>query len=287
MEILELYLPAPRSRVTQGWNQNANDFYKDNGLPGHTSFDWDFGHGEDVPNCAADAYCYSVLNRDNPDPMKYRGVYTLVNAKNGLSDWAEVSYGHADKILAEVGKIYQPGDILLTAGNTGDVYSGGRYVTKEEKLRGSTAGTHLHGPQVRPVKPVKKTSRNKEYLYDGFGIFKKDGYYFEIVDYYNGVNGCVDPDLYFNEIQALGPKQFVFTKDLYLGITDPEVRALQRFLNKEGFTVSLFGNGSKGRETDYFGYLTYSALVRFQKARGISPARGYFGPITRGYINTV
>jgi len=284
---LEIYLPAPLSRVTQGWNQNANDFYKDNGLTGHTSYDWHFDHGEDVPNCVKDAYCYSVMNKDHQDPMKYRAVFTLVNADNGFSDWAEVSYGHADKILAEVGKTYQPGDILMTAGNTGDVYAGGRYVTKEEKLKGSKAGTHLHGPQVRPVKRVKKTSRRKEYLYDGFGILKIDGYYFEIVDYNNGVNGCVNPELFFNNIQALGPKQFVFTKDLYLGITDPEVLALQRFLNKEGFSVAWWGNGSKGRETDYFGYLTRSAVARYQKAKGIYPPKGYFGPLTRGYINTL
>jgi peptidoglycan hydrolase-like protein with peptidoglycan-binding domain len=32
--------------------------------------------------------------------------------------------------------------------------------------------------------------------------------------------------------------------------------------------------------TDIFGLLTYNALVEFQAAEGITPASGYFGPIT-------
>jgi hypothetical protein len=282
MKRLEIYLPAHRSAITQGFSENANASYKESGLIGHTAIDWAFLHGAPVPNCVENAYCYSVMNKDNPDPDKYRAVFTLVNADNGVSEWAEVSYGHADQIFAEVGKTYQPGDTLMTAGNTGTVYSGGRLITKAEKLRGSTAGTHLHGPQVRPVKRVKKTSRKKQYLSDGFGLLKKDGYYFEIINYENGTNGCINPAPFLNDLRATAPK---FTKDLYIGIQDPEVREVQKFLNRNGFRVAWIGNGSPGRETDYFGILTENALKRFQAANGISPASGYWGPITRRFIS--
>lgn len=198
MKKLELWLPAPLYRITQGFSENANDSYKEDGLLGHTTIDWDFKYDDNVPNCTEDAYCYSVINKDNPDPGKYRGVFILVNADNGVSEWAEASYGHANKILAEVGKTYQPGEILMTAGNTGTVYSGGNLVTTAQKKAGSKAGTHLHGPQVRPVKRVKKIASNREYLYDGYGVFKKDGYYFEVIDYENGTNGCINPLPFFN-----------------------------------------------------------------------------------------
>lgn len=284
MPKLQIYLPVPRSAISQGFSENANDSYARDGLIGHTAIDWEFKHGAPVPNCVANAYCYSVMNKDHQDPMKYRAVFTLVNADNGVTDWAEVSYGHADKILAEVGKTYQPGDTLMTAGNTGTVYSGGRFITKEEKLKGSTAGTHLHGPQVRPVKRVKKTSKKKQYLYDGSGILKIDGYYFEIVNYENGLNGCVNPAPFLLDMRADQPR---FTKDLYLGIQDPEVRELQKFLNRQGFRVAWFGNGSPGKETDYFGSLTENALKRFQEAHGISPAAGYWGPISRKFVESL
>ena len=78
---------------------------------------------------------------------------------------------------------------------------------------------------------------------------------------------------------------FKFTKDLWLGFTDNEVKELQKYLNNNGFPVSQRGAGSKGNETNYFGALTKNALVRFQKANRISPAVGYFGKITRNFIN--
>lgn len=77
--------------------------------------------------------------------------------------------------------------------------------------------------------------------------------------------------------------------DMELGSIREEVRILQRFLNAQGFTVNTdpTGPGSAGNETNYFGSLTREALARFQAARGIAPAAGYFGPITRGVIRSL
>ena len=75
-----------------------------------------------------------------------------------------------------------------------------------------------------------------------------------------------------------------FTRDLTLGSTGPDVLALQRYLNANGFTVSVVGAGSPGNETTTFGPATRAALSRFQTSRGITPAAGYFGPKTRAFI---
>ena len=80
--------------------------------------------------------------------------------------------------------------------------------------------------------------------------------------------------------------QFVWTRDLTIGSTGEEVRALQEFLNQKGFIVSESGYGSPGQETEYFGEKTRQALIRYQQANGIEPAQGYFGPITRTHIRT-
>jgi tripartite motif-containing protein 71 len=77
-----------------------------------------------------------------------------------------------------------------------------------------------------------------------------------------------------------------FTRDLTLGSTGSDVKQLQMFLNSKGFTVAKTGAGSPGQESTYFGPLTQKALAKFQKANGITPAVGYFGPITRSFINT-
>lgn len=77
----------------------------------------------------------------------------------------------------------------------------------------------------------------------------------------------------------------LFTRDLYLGITDSQVKLLQQFLNAHGFPPALTGAGSSGNETTYFGRLTKAAVMKYQKAKGIKPVAGYFGPLTRGVAN--
>lgn len=76
-----------------------------------------------------------------------------------------------------------------------------------------------------------------------------------------------------------------FTRDLELGASGEDVRALQAYLNTKGFTVAVTGAGSAGEETTLFGPATKAALMRFQEAKGIAPAAGYFGPVTRAYVN--
>jgi hypothetical protein len=76
----------------------------------------------------------------------------------------------------------------------------------------------------------------------------------------------------------------IFYRDLTLGDVGPDVFALQQFLNNEGYTIVASGPGSPGDETDFFGALMQAALARWQAAEGISPATGYFGPITRSRI---
>jgi hypothetical protein len=75
-----------------------------------------------------------------------------------------------------------------------------------------------------------------------------------------------------------------FAKNLSKGMTDPDVRRLQQTLNADpGTRVSVIGAGAPGRETDYFGPRTLSAVLRFQKKHGV-PATGFVGPLTRAAL---
>ncbi|MDZ4226478.1 MAG: peptidoglycan-binding protein [Patescibacteria group bacterium] len=109
------------------------------------------------------------------------------------------------------------------------------------------------------------------------------------------VTGIVDEETY-KEVFAVEDKDeevagdettlssFVFTRDLEVGVTGDDVRALQVFLNTNVYVLAETGPGSPGNETLMFGALTRAALARYQAANDISPAVGYFGPITRAYI---
>lgn len=69
-----------------------------------------------------------------------------------------------------------------------------------------------------------------------------------------------------------------FTMDLTIGSSGAEVTALQNFLISKGFSIPAGATG-------YFGTQTQSALAAYQAANGISPAAGYFGPVTRAKVN--
>ena len=87
-----------------------------------------------------------------------------------------------------------------------------------------------------------------------------------------------------NTPQNEDSNKFIFTKNLWAKMIDPDVKELQKYLNTHGFPVALSGLGSSGYETNLFGNLTIVALKKFQIANNLT-SDGIFGPITRGVIN--
>lgn len=84
------------------------------------------------------------------------------------------------------------------------------------------------------------------------------------------------------QIAALGggssSSSTTFTMDLTLGSSGAEVTALQNWLISKGYSIPAGATG-------YFGAQTQAALAAYQAANGISPAAGYFGPVTRAKVN--
>jgi len=68
-----------------------------------------------------------------------------------------------------------------------------------------------------------------------------------------------------------------FTRNLTVGSKGEDVSALQQVLIDAGYLKI-------NKPTGYFGSLTKAALAEYQKANGISPAVGYFGPKTRAFV---
>ncbi|MEK7193217.1 MAG: peptidoglycan-binding protein [Patescibacteria group bacterium] len=68
-----------------------------------------------------------------------------------------------------------------------------------------------------------------------------------------------------------------FTRNLTVGSKGADVTALQQILINGGYLKITTA-------TAYFGSLTKAALAAWQSANGISPAVGYFGPISRAAI---
>ena len=82
-------------------------------------------------------------------------------------------------------------------------------------------------------------------------------------------------------------------KRLSVGSSGSDVRRLQEFLNKNGFTVVESGPGSPGNETDQYTHAVGKAVVAFQdtyskrilRQYGYTRGTGNVGPATRNAIN--
>lgn len=88
-------------------------------------------------------------------------------------------------------------------------------------------------------------------------------------------------------VSSTVPASLLSSSDLTVGSKGATVKALQQFLNANGYAVSASGAGSAGNETEYFGNATKAALAKMQAAQGISPAAGYFGSKTRAKLATM
>jgi len=92
------------------------------------------------------------------------------------------------------------------------------------------------------------------------------------------------------------PTNFLFTQDMYNGITNNEVKMLQIFLNGDSRTVvNRTGPGSTGNETTYFGNATQNAVERFQLIYksvildpiGFTSPTGIVGARSRSVLNKI
>jgi hypothetical protein len=70
-----------------------------------------------------------------------------------------------------------------------------------------------------------------------------------------------------------------FSRNLHMGSKGADVTALQTFLIGKGFSIPAGATG-------YFGGQTKAALAAYQSAKGITPAVGYFGPLTMASVNS-
>jgi peptidoglycan hydrolase-like protein with peptidoglycan-binding domain len=82
---------------------------------------------------------------------------------------------------------------------------------------------------------------------------------------------------------SAAPPPFLTNYQLYDRSED--IRSLQQFFNMQGDIVAESGPGSPGQETTIFGLHTFQALKNFQSTYGL-PATGFFGPLTRTFINS-
>jgi len=88
----------------------------------------------------------------------------------------------------------------------------------------------------------------------------------------------------FFRVQPLKSPHYQFVRNLNEGMSGDDVAELQAWLCEKGFLQTSEGS-SLTAVTGYYGAKTKQAVAALQVSVGISPASGYFGPLTRMYVN--
>jgi len=269
---MKLSYPLKNPRITQLFGENLNSYYKERGLLGHSGIDMSTFFGDKVyAPCAG--IVSATINKNDTDPMKYRGVSIIVEDEGNVC--YEVQCGHLDHINVTEGDIVPLGAFIGTEGNSGDVASNGVKITYEMKVAGSTAGTHLHF-NVRLLKKVLKTDREskKQYSRNSFqSTYVRDGYIYEIPLWNNGFWGSIDPQPFLtNEVKPLPIPKELITDTLRYGSKGTQVKLLQKKLGL--------------KQDGIFGTMTDKSVRDFQKAGGLK-VDGWVGVETRKYLNQI
>lgn len=78
-----------------------------------------------------------------------------------------------------------------------------------------------------------------------------------------------------------------FTRSLSLGSVGEDVKCLQKYLNGTSYKVATSGVGSLNNESNYYGSLTQKAVSVWQAGNGVSPAVGFFGPLSQAKYSSL
>lgn len=134
-----------------------------------------------------------------------------------------------------------------------------------------------------------KMINGKKYIgvKNSWGNVGEDGWQWIGEDYFNVANAVWYGWTIAFPTQVLPPTTgFKFTRNLMIGMKGPDVKELQKYLNRDPDTrVANTGAGSPGQETENFGFLTQAAVIRLQMKHDINPALGFCFEKTRAFLN--
>lgn len=189
---LQIEWPSDSHTIAQHFGDNANPLYSGQGLKGHPGLDIDAPYDSPIYDCTkGQGFIYKIFHHNDPILMDYRAVCELLELDDCV---LEITYGHCNKTDCPLGKVSYR-QVVATVGNTGEVYSGDHLVTEAEKESGSVLGRHIH-LQLRKCQKVSgSVDPNKFYLanLDNTAFRDSKGFIYEIPEYNNGYNGCIDP----------------------------------------------------------------------------------------------
>lgn len=155
------------------------------------------GYGTDA-YCLKYGWCYKVLDKEHPanDGSGFWGVFII----SGDGGWHEWQIGHLSEIYIKPGEQVFPWTIVGKEGNRGQVVSWGQLITKEMQDAGDKRGSHRHwNKKLLKRMRYEDYDKSKGQFLSAFSFSTPSayrdpqGWYYEVLDYQNGLRGSVNP----------------------------------------------------------------------------------------------
>ncbi len=234
---LQLYYPVQPFIIGQRFGDTALlSYYKEHGINflGHNGLDLAAIHGTEI-RASHDGTAYWEVDKSQgegvvlitDEPMEY---------KNGTAFFKTI-YWH---MIADQAPIQKLPKAAMSSGVQGYKVKAGDLLGYADNT-GLSTGDHCHWG----LKPMYGKDP-----FEGLNIEQQNGYF-----------GAIDPTPYFNGKYAadLVNEKFIFSRDLELGQTDPDIFQLQRKLQRLGYFPLT------QQCTTYFGSITRTAVFAFQQ----------------------
>lgn len=217
-----LLLPVKPFYINQKFGENANSYYKQQGMLGHAGIDMSAKHGQGV-YASHDGTCYPQIDSHGGNGIVIRSFDTI--NYQGKDVKYKTNYWHLidDNAIVHTGQVVKAGDLIAYADNTG-----------------LSTGNHLHF-QLDPCDD------------NGYDLFNGNGY---------GGGIDPTPYLSNQYAQDVTVKQYVFTKVMKLKSWNDDVKELQKLLTVlslyDGALDGVFGPKTK---QGVIGYQTIHGLT--------------------------
>ena len=198
-------------------------------------------------------------------------------------------YMHLSEILVKSGDELDTGDLIGLVGNTGNALGGPTHLHFEVRDGGKATDPYLRitkefslEDKIQYLKNDLSTADDE----DEFEDFIVKNYAAELK--LAQTQSLKLPTVIEKKLQAAPtttPLTVTPPGEAGLGSEGPLVTLIQNFLISKNTGVSARAL-AKATATGYFGPITQSALIEYQKTHNISPASGYFGQTTLTYMLT-
>lgn len=219
----------------------------------------------------------------------YSGKYVYTANPGG----ERFAYIHLDTIDVKYGQVLKAGDLVGTVGSTGNASGGAPHLHFEIQKDGSTdpyprlAREFTLKERVAALEAIVKDADDEKdeaesivSLYRATLISARTQGIALSGTFTKALGTAVGGALPGASLPAGSPS---FPRGLGLGSSGEDVKLLQSFLIAQDSGTATDALEAAGA-TGYLGPVTQKALIEYQTKAGITPASGYFGPLTRARV---